>query len=97
MSDVDAPVTPEALGKCRMQGQMFLDCEDSYTNVYQCLEHPALTKTASGPAGLAARDKSAKHTVTWRVDGHEVPFDKQVICDALNAHYAARAAKKEAE
>ncbi len=90
MSETRELVTPEALGKCRMQGQMFLDCEDSYTNVYQCIEHPALTKTASGPAGRSLSEKGKRHTVTWRVDGHEVPFDKQAICDAFYA------AKKEA-
>lgn len=86
-------VTPENLGKCRMRGTMFLDGEDFYTNVFECVEHPSLTKTASGPAGRAKRVPGNKHTVTWRVGGQEVPFDKAVIADALNALYESGAEK----
>jgi hypothetical protein len=81
-------VTVEMLKAAKMRGVMFLDGEDFYSNTYECIDFPELSKVKHGPAGSALRLPGAKHTTTIYVAGREVPMQVQAIVDAINAHRA---------
>lgn len=75
-------VTADAVRAVRLQCVTFLDGQGFSRRLYRCIEFPELTRTVQVPRG---RHSTVPKTDVFRVGETEVPFDHQIIADAINA------------
>jgi hypothetical protein len=78
-------VTIDDLKKACTRGILFLDCGDSYSNHFECVEYPRLKIVNTGPRG---RRGKGKHERKYFVDDMECP-DLDAVLTMLNAREVA--------
>jgi hypothetical protein len=75
-------VTADDVRAVRLQCVAFLDGQGFARRLYRCVEFPELTRAVEIPRG---RSSTVPKTDTFRVGETAVPFDHQIIADAINA------------